>query len=294
MKETIGFVGLGGMGSAMAANLLRAGYPLRVWNRTPERAAPLIAEGARPAATPADAAATGGIVLTMVSDDQALEGVTRGPQGVLAGLGRGGVHLSMSTVSPALARRLAEEHRRHGAAYLAAPVFGKPEVAAARKLWILVAGDKQARERARPVLEALGQAVYDFGDDAGSANVVKLCGNFLIGAAVEAMAEAFTLAQKHGVPRQQVQDFFSRTLFDCFVYRGYGELVALEKYEPVGAKPSLIRKDYGLVLEAANETLTPMPLAQLIHERLTSTVAKGRDDRDWSGFAREVSEAAGL
>ncbi len=295
MKETVGFVGLGGMGAAMAANLLRAGYPLRVWNRTPGRAGPLVAEGARPAATPADAAAApGGIVITMVSDDRALEEVTHGPRGVLTGLGRGGVHLSMSTVSPALARRLAEEHRRHGAAYLAAPVFGKPEVAAARQLRIVVAGDEQARQRARPVLDALSQGVHDFGDDPGSANVVKLCGNFLLGAAIEAMAEAFTLAQKHGVPRRQVHEFFSRTLFDCFVYRGYGELVASETYEPVGAKPSLIRKDYGLILDAANDALTPMPLARLIHERLTSTVAKGRDDRDWAGFAREVSEAAGL
>jgi 3-hydroxyisobutyrate dehydrogenase-like beta-hydroxyacid dehydrogenase len=124
--------------------------------------------------------------------------------------------------------------------------------------------------------------------------VIKLAGNFLLGAAVEAMAEAFTLAQKHGVPRRQTYAFFTQTLFDCFVYRAYGELVATEHYQPVGAKPSLIRKDYGLILEAAAEGLVPMPLASLIHQRLTATVAKGRDDADWAGFAREVSESAGL
>ncbi len=124
--------------------------------------------------------------------------------------------------------------------------------------------------------------------------MIKLAGNFLLGAAVEAMAEAFTLAQKHGVPRRQTYEFFTQTLFDCFVYRGYGELVASEHYQPVGARPSLIRKDYGLVLEAAAEALVPMPLAGLVHDRLTATVAKGRDGVDWSGFAHEVSEGAGL
>src|SRR4029077_17985861 len=151
-----------------------------------------------------------------------------------------------------------------------------------------------ARARVRPLQEAMSQQVYDFGDDPGAANVIKLAGNFLLGAAIEAMAEAFTLAQKHGVPRQQTCDFFTQTLFDCFVYRGYGELIASEHYQPVGARPSLIRKDYGLILQAAAEGLVPMPLASLIHERLTATVAQGRDDGDGAAFAREVAKSAGL
>jgi 3-hydroxyisobutyrate dehydrogenase-like beta-hydroxyacid dehydrogenase len=146
----------------------------------------------------------------------------------------------------------------------------------------------------RPLQEALSQRVFDFGDDPGAANVIKLAGNFLLGAAIEAMAEAFTLAQKHGVPRRQTYEFFTQTLFDCSVYRAYGELVASEHYQPVGARPSLIRKDFGLILEAAAEGLVPVPLAGLIHERLTATVAKGRADSDWAGFALEVSESAGL
>jgi 3-hydroxyisobutyrate dehydrogenase-like beta-hydroxyacid dehydrogenase len=294
MRETVGIVGLGGMGAPMAANLLRAGFAVRVWNRTPEKARPLVEQGAVLAASPADTAAPDGVVITMLSDDQALDEVTLGDGGLLARLGAGGVHLSMSTVSPRTSRRLAALHQERGSRYLASPVFGKPEVAARAKLWICVSGDGAARARVRPVQEALGQKVYEFGDDPGAANVVKLAGNFLIGAAVEAMAEAFTLAQKNGVGREAVYELFSQTLFDCFVYKGYGKLVATQEYLPIGAKPSLIRKDYGLILQAAADALVPMPLAELIHARLTSTVARGRDDVDWAGFAREVSEQAGL
>jgi 3-hydroxyisobutyrate dehydrogenase-like beta-hydroxyacid dehydrogenase len=293
MKETIGFIGLGAMGVAMATNLLKAGFSPRVYNRSAEKARPLLEQGAVLARTPAEATAPGGIVVTMVSDDRALEEVTLGANGLLERLGDG-VHLSMSTIAPRTARGLADLHRERGSRYVGSPVFGKPEVAAQAKLWIVASGDAAARARVRPLQDAMGQRIFDFGDDPGAAHVIKLAGNFLLGAAIEAMAEAFTLAQKHGVPRQQTCDFFTQTLFDCFVYRGYGELIASEHYQPVGARPSLIRKDYGLILEAAAEGLVPMPLASLIHERLTATVAKGREDADWAGFAREVSESAGL
>jgi 3-hydroxyisobutyrate dehydrogenase-like beta-hydroxyacid dehydrogenase len=200
----------------------------------------------------------------------------------------------MSTISPRTARRLADHHRERGSRYVASPVFGKPEAAAEAKLWIATSGDASARQQVRKIQEAVSQGVHDFGDDPGAANVIKLAGNFLFGAAIEAMAEAFTLAQKHGVERQKAYEFFTQTLFDCPPYRGYGALIASEHYQPVGARPSLIRKDYGLILQAADEGLVPMPLAHLIHERLTATVARGREDADWAGFAREVSENAGL
>jgi 3-hydroxyisobutyrate dehydrogenase-like beta-hydroxyacid dehydrogenase len=293
MKETVGFIGLGGMGSAMAANLLKAGFGLRVYNRTAEKARALVEQGAALARSPADAVEPGGIVVTMVSDDVALEAVTIGTDGFLSRL-KDGIHLSMSTIAPRTARHLAELHKKGGAHYVASPVFGKPEVAVAAKLWIATAGDAAARKRVRPLQEAMGQRVFEFGDDPGAANAIKLAGNFMLGAAIEAMAEAFTLAQKHGVPRKETYEFFTQTLFDCFVYRGYGQLVASENYQPVGARPSLIRKDYGLVVDAAAEKLVPMPLAALIHERLTARVAKGHDDQDWASFAREVSESAGL
>jgi 3-hydroxyisobutyrate dehydrogenase-like beta-hydroxyacid dehydrogenase len=293
MKETVGFIGLGGMGSAMAANLLKAGFGLRVYNRTAEKARPLVEQGAVLVRSPAEAAEPGGIVVTMVSDDAALEALTVGTNGCLSRL-KDGIHLSMSTIAPRTARHLAELHKQSGACYVASPVFGKPEVAAAAKLWIATAGDGVARKRVRPLQEAMGQRVFEFGDDPGAANAIKLAGNFMLGAAIEAMAEAFTLAQKHGVPRHDTYEFFTQTLFDCFVYRGYGQLVASERYQPIGARPSLIRKDYGLIVDAAAEKLVPMPLAALIHERLTARVAKGHDDQDWASFAREVSESAGV
>jgi 3-hydroxyisobutyrate dehydrogenase-like beta-hydroxyacid dehydrogenase len=293
MKETVGFIGLGNMGLAMATTLLKAGFGLSVYNRTAAKAQPLLELGARLARSPAEAAEPGGIVVTMVSDDRALEEVTLGANGFLGRLGDG-VHLSMSTIAPRTSRRLAGLHRAQGTGYVASPVFGKPDVAVQAKLWIATSGDAAARARVRPLQEAIGQRVFDFGDEPGAANAIKLAGNFLLGAAIEAMAEAFTLAQKHGVPRQQTHEFFSQTLFDCFVYRDYGKLIAFEHYHPVGAKPSLIRKDFGLILDAANEGLLPMPLANLIHQRLTATVAKGREDADWAGFAREVSESTGL
>ena len=293
MRETIGFIGLGGMGLAMATNLVKAGFGLCVYNRTAEKARPLLELGARLARSPAEAVSPGGVVVTMVSDDRAVEEVTLGANGLLGRLGDG-VHLSMSTIAPRTARRLADLHRERGGHYVASPVFGKPQVAADAKLWIATSGDAAARARVRSVQEAMGQRVFEFGDEPGAANVIKLAGNFMLGAAIEAMAEAFTLAQKHGVPRRQTYEFFTQTLFDCFVYRGYGELIASEHYQPVGAKPSLIRKDFGLVLDAAAEGLVPMPLANLVHDRLTATVAKGRENADWAGFAREVSESAGL
>jgi 3-hydroxyisobutyrate dehydrogenase-like beta-hydroxyacid dehydrogenase len=293
MQETIGLIGLGAMGLAVATNLLKAGFGLRVYNRTAEKARPLLELGARLARSPAEAAELGGIVVTLVSDDRAVEDVTLGGSGFLGRLGDG-VHLSVSTIAPRTARRLAALHRERGSRYVASPVFGKPEVAARAGLWVVTSGDAAARARVRPLQEAKGRQVVDFGDDPGAAHVIKLAGNFLLGAAIEAMAEAFTLAQKHGVPRRQTYEFFTQTLFDCFVYRGHGELIASEHYQSVGARPSLIRKDYGLILDAAAEGLVPMPLAALIHERLTATVAKGREDADWAGFAREVSEGAGL
>jgi 3-hydroxyisobutyrate dehydrogenase-like beta-hydroxyacid dehydrogenase len=293
LKETIGFIGLGNMGAAMATRLLKAGFSVRVYNRTVEKARPLLAQGATLARSPADAVEPGGIVVTMLTDDRSVEGVTLGTNGLLERLGDG-VHLSMSTIAPHTAHRLAGLHRERGASYVASPVFGKPDVAAQAKLWIASSGDAAARARVRPIQQAIGQRIVDFGDDPGAANVIKLAGNFMFGAAIEAMAEAFTLAQKHGVPRRQAYEFFTQTLFDCPAYHAYGELIASEHYQPVGARPSLIRKDFGLILEAADEELVPMPLAELVHERLTATVAKGREDADWAGFAREVSEGAGL
>jgi 3-hydroxyisobutyrate dehydrogenase-like beta-hydroxyacid dehydrogenase len=289
--RAIGFVGLGGMGMPMARNLREAGFQVVAFNRTRERADTFAAGGGRAAGQPGDAAATG-LVVSMVADDRALDEVVRGADGILQGLPTGGLHVSMSTVSPALSRRMAVLHRERGSDYVAAPVFGRPEAAAARKLWICSAGT--GRGRAREVFDALGQGVFDLGDEAGAANVVKLSGNFLIAAAMEAMAEAFALCEKNGVRRETAADLFASTLFSCPIYRNYGAAIAGERYSPPGFRLALGAKDMRLVLEAARESAVPMPAASLVHDRLLASAGRGRSDLDWSALALAVSEEAGL
>ncbi|GAB3224623.1 NAD(P)-dependent oxidoreductase [Hymenobacter seoulensis] len=293
MTYSIAFLGLGSMGRAMAENLLKAGHHLTVYNRTASKAEPLQALGATVAATPAAAVQSADFVFTMVTDEKALDALCLGPDGLLGALRPGTVHASCSTVAPDTNRRLAEEHARHGSSLVATPVFGKPDVAAAGKLWLAASGEASAREKLTPILGALGQGVHDFGDDPGAANVVKLCGNFMLGAAIEAMAEAFTLAQKSGLDRQQVYEFFTSTLFNVPIYKSYGKLIAERNYQPVGAPPAIIRKDLRLVLDEARTHIVPMPFANIIHDHLSTSVAK-QETNDWAGFAERVAEGAGL
>lgn len=294
MSETIAFIGLGSMGTPMAMNLIKAGYALRVYNRTAEKAQPLIDRGAALATSPADAVTPGGIVFTMLANDQAVEAVCLSEAGILSRLGTGGIHVSMSTIAPATAQRLAAEHEQRGSQYIAAPVFGRPEAAEAAKLWVCVSGSETSRTRIEPMLKAMGQGIFDFGEAVGAANVVKLTGNFLIMAAIEAMAEAFTLAEKNGIDRAQVAELFGQTLFACPIYQNYGRMVAQQQYEPAGFKLSLGLKDVTLALQVAQSSQMPMPLANLVQNRLLTSIAKGRADFDWTGFALEVSDDAGI
>lgn len=294
MNKSIGFIGLGKMGEPMARNLLRAGYKLRVYNRTSAKAQSLADEGAEVVATLHDVVAPDGIVISMVANDHALAEVVLGENGIGKAIGAGGIHISMSTVSPPTAQKLAAHHQKHGATYLAAPVFGRPEAAATKKLWICLAGEGKAKERARPVLEALGQSIFDFGEKPEAANVVKLAGNFLIGAAIEAMAEAYTFAEKNGVSREEVSDVFSQTFLACPIYQNYGKVIATQDYQPAGFKVSLGLKDMNLLTRVAATSLTPMPLGNLLQQRLLSAVSKGRSDMDWTALSIGASEDAGL
>ena len=294
MRPIIGFIGLGNMGQPMAGNLLKAGYSVRVWDRTSARAADLGAQGATIVSSPEEVAQPGVLVISSLSNDQVLEEVIGTNRALLRRLGPGGIHVSTSTVSPATSRRLAEDHQQFGVAYLAAPVLGRPDAAAVAKLWIFLSGRPEAKERARPVLQVLGQGVFDLGEDPGAANVVKLACNFLLAAAIEAMAEAFTLAQKNGIARSLLADLLVQTIFDCPVYRNYGKQIAEQRYQPALFKLSLGLKDIGLALQTAASSQTPMPLASLLHDHFLSAAAKGRGGLDWTGLAGEVSEAAGL
>lgn len=294
MTERIGFIGLGRMGQAMASNLIAAGYALSVYNRTPSKAAALVARGARLADHPSQTAEPGGVVITMLADDQALESVVFGEKGFLERLAPNGIHVSMSTISPALARRLAEHHREHQVSYLAAPVFGRPEAAAERKLWICVSGPGAAKQRVHPVLTTMGQGMFDFGEEPGAAHVVKLTGNFLLASVMEALAEALTLGEKNEIDRTALADLFSKTLFACPAYRVYGEAIAQGRYQPPGFTVSLGLRDLNLVLDTAAMSTMPMPLASLLHDRFLATIAKGRGNLDWAAVALGVAEDAGL
>ncbi|BDG10213.1 NAD(P)-dependent oxidoreductase [Anaeromyxobacter paludicola] len=289
----VGFVGLGAMGQGMARSLLRAGHRVSVWNRSPAKAEALAGEGAQAVRSPAEAA-RGGLAITMVADDAALEAVTSGEDGVRAGLPRGGLHLSMSTVSPATTARLAKAHAAAGQALLAAPVFGRPDAAAAAKLFVLAAGPADALERARPLLEAMGQRVFPLGDDPAHASLVKLTGNFLITTVIEALAEACALVEKGGIPPARLVEILTQSLFAAPVYQGYGKTLVEERFSPAGFALPLGAKDNRLLLQAAEAAGVPMPLASLVRDRMIAALARGWADLDWSSFGRLSREDAGL
>lgn len=291
--SSVTFIGLGAMGAPMASSVLRSGVALTVYNRSRERAAPLAAAGAKLADSAAAAVTPGGVVITMLANDAALLDVTLGDAGFADRLGAGGLHISMSTVSPETSHHLAAEHAKRGSLWLSAPVFGRPEAAAAQKLWICQSGAADAKARAKPLLEAMGQAIHDFGDEPGAANVVKLSGNFLILSAVEAMAEALTLAEKSGIDRQALAGFLGQTVFNCPIYQNYGRILASQTYEPAGFKLELGMKDVRLVRDAAESATVPMPLADLLHARLLTSLAKGRGQLDWTAIEMVSAEDAG-
>lgn len=290
---TVGWIGLGNMGTAMARNLVRAGHEVHAFNRTRGRAEDLVAEGARLAETPAEAAAAP-VVVTMLADDGAVEDVIFGSGKVLESMGRGTVHVAMSTISVALSTRLAEAHAKAGQAYVAAPVFGRPEAAAAGKLFIVAAGPRDAVERCQPLFDAIGQRTYTMGEDAPAAHVVKLAGNFMIASVIETLGEAFALVRKYGLAPEKFLEFITTSLFAAPVYKTYGTLIAEDKYQPVGFRLALGLKDARLALAAAEAAAVPMPAASMIRDHLLSAMARGMQDADWASFARLAAENAGL
>lgn len=287
----IGFIGLGQMGSAMAANLLKAGHEVTVWNRNPDKAAPLVAAGARQTDRPSGAA-SGDLVMTMLADDAAVEAVMSGEDGVLSSRHHP-VHVSSSTISVALAERLAEAHARAGSGFVSAPVFGRPEAARTAKLFVVAAGAQDAIAKARPALDAVSQRVFVVADKASAANVIKLCGNFLIMASIEGLAEAMVLGQRHGVDKATLLDVLTGTLFDVPIYQNYGRILVEERYRPAGFPAPLGLKDMNLAAAAATDSRVPMPLLSLVRDRLVATIAREGEDIDWSAVAKVIADNAG-
>ena len=293
MTTAIGFVGLGNMGLPMAHNLLKAGYPLHVFNRTAARAEGLLAQGATWAPSPRAVAQRVGIVISMLADDEALESVALGEQGILAGLAKGGIHVDMSTVSPDTSKRLAQRYREQGVHFIAAPVFGRPEAAAAAKLWICPAGPAEVIERCRPLFDAMGQGVIVVGTEPHLANALKLVGNFFVVSAIETLSEAFTLAEKAGLKRETILDVI-KALLPVPLFQGYGTRIARNEFSPAGFSTRLGLKDVGLMRKLAEEVAAPLPLADLAHNHLLAALAKGRGDLDWGALVTVVRELAGL
>lgn len=287
-----GFIGLGRMGAAMAANLVKAGHEVSVFNRHPDKAQPLVGLGATQAASVA-AACGGAAVITMLADDAALEQVAFGDGGIVGALGDGAVHVSMSTISPALARRLAHAHAHAGQCFVSAPVFGRPDAAAAAKLFVVAAGDAEAIASCRPLFDALGQATFVAGAEPQAANIIKLGGNFLIAAAIEALGEAIAFVDKAGVDRGVFVDVLTSSLFPAPAYKVYGNLIAERRFHPALFAAPLGYKDMRLVLAAAQDLRVPMPLGGLLHDRLLRLLATGGDGLDWSAIGGLAAQDAG-
>jgi len=289
----MGFVGLGGMGEPIARNLMKAGHTLKIYNRTRSREEALVVEGATSAETPG-AACMAGVVATMLADDTAVEGVVFGEHGILEGLPRGGVHISHSTISTHISRRLTDAHRERGQFFVAAPVFGRPDAAQAARLIVVAAGPKEALERCHPALEAIGRKLVVIGPDPVAANTVKLAGNFLIASMLETLGEAFALLRKSGVDPATFLEIMVGSFFQSPIYENYGKIIAEQRYEPAGFKLRLGLKDVRLILAAADEAGAPMPTASLIRDNMISGIAQGLGDLDWAAVARVAALKSGL
>nr|WP_294517260.1 NAD(P)-dependent oxidoreductase [uncultured Rhodopila sp.] len=287
-----GFIGLGRMGAAMAANLVKSGHQVTVYNRSADKTAPLLELGATAAATVAEAC-TGEAVITMLADDDALESVVFGADGIAASLHPGAVHVSCSTISVALSLRLAQAHADSRQRFVSAPVFGRPDAAAAAKLFVVAGGAPDAIESVRPLLDAVGQRTFVMSEDPQAANLVKLSGNFLIAAVIESLGEAMALVGKGGVDAHAYLDLLTSTLFSAPAYRTYGGLIADRRFEPAGFAAPLGYKDIRLALAAAGDLRVPLPLASLLRDRFLTLLANGGENLDWSAIGALPAKDSG-
>jgi 3-hydroxyisobutyrate dehydrogenase-like beta-hydroxyacid dehydrogenase len=289
--KRVGVVGLGHMGHAFAVNLLQDGYQVLACDRDAERARAL--SGARAVAELADLASCD-VVLTSLPDDDALAAVALGAGGLVAALAPGAVHISTSTVSPGISRRVAEAHARRKQDYVAAPVLGNPDFARERKLFVLAAGSRAALEKVRPLLQRLGQHLFVIGEDPGLANLMKLGANTLIATTLECMGEVLALLQKGGIGGRLAFDVLTSSLFDSRVHKSYGGKIIEGRFSPAGMAVPLATKDLRLALAEAEHTAVPMPAASLVHDRLVAMAARGWSDLDWSALGLLAKAEAGL
>ncbi len=289
----VGFIGLGRMGAGMATRLIEAGHEVTVYNRTRAKAEPLAKAGARLAATIAEAC-LGEAVFTMLANDEAVCEVAFGESGILASLPAGAIHISSSTISPALSGKLDAGHAGAGQRYLAAPVFGRPDAAAKGELFVIAGGGREAFDAAQPLLDAVGRKTFAISENPRDANLVKLSGNFLIAATIESLGEAIALIGKAGIDKSAYLEILTSTLFNAPVYKTYGKAIVEAKFEPAGFAAPLGQKDIRLTLAAAEEMRVPLPLASLLRDRFLALMAAGGDKLDWSAVGSLAAKEAGL
>jgi 3-hydroxyisobutyrate dehydrogenase-like beta-hydroxyacid dehydrogenase len=289
----IAFIGLGRMGIGMARNLLRGGHNLAVYNRSREKAEALAASGARVATSPADACRDAEAVMTMVADDHAVEQIVFGNDGIASAMENNCVHVSHSTISTALARRLTAEHAQRKQGYLSVPVFGRPEHAESKNLVVVAAGPSELVDRCRPLFDAIGRQTFVIGVEPWQANVAKVCGNFMVISMIESLGEAYATLRKAGVAPEAFLEIIN-SLMASPIFALYGRIIAQEQFEPAGFALKLGLKDVRLVLAAAEECAAPMPLASLVHDHLLSALAQGQGEMDWSSMTQVIARNAGL
>ena len=288
----IGFIGLGRMGQGIARRLLDAGHDLVVYNRTPEKASELCQAGARLAATPAELCQDREVVITMLADDAALESVVSG--GLLQSLPKGSIHMVMGTHGVDIVRELKQAHARAGQVLVAAPVLGRPDVAAAGQLGIVAAGPADAVNRCRPLFEVIGRRTFEAGTEPEGATAIKLANNFTLGCAIQAMSEAFSLVRKHGVAPQALYDVLTEGLFAAPAYKVYGKIIVDEAYDKPGFTTLLALKDADLALAAGGAARVPLPSVNALRDRLLGAIAHGDGEKDWAVIALEQARASGL
>jgi len=290
----IAFLGLGQMGAPMAHRLIEAGHALTVWNRSAEAALPFRDLGATVAGSPAEAADGAEAFVTVLSDDAAVESVVLGRDGLLSAFAPGALHVSCSTISVDLARRLAEAHGERGQDMVSVPLFGRPEAVVAGTLNIGAAGRAEALRRAEPILSAVGGRTFVFGEEPWIANLVKLANNFVLAASMQALGEAFALLRKSGVDAGTFQRFLQDTDMGSRIVTTYGGIIAAERYSPPGAKLTIGVKDMGLVLDAAASAEVPLRSASLVRDQFLTAVARGYGGLDWAAIARVSADDAGI
>ena len=288
----IGFIGLGRMGSGIAGRLLAAGHDLVVYNRTADKAAELCKAGARLSTSISGACTDREAVITMLADDAALESVVSG--GLLNSLPKGAIHMVMGTHGVPTIQALASAHAEAGQTLVAAPVLGRPDVAATGQLGIVAAGPADAVNRCRPLFEVIGRRTFEAGAKAEGATAIKLANNFTLGCAIQAMSEAFSLVRKHGVLPQTLYDVLTEGLFSAPAYKVYGKIIVDEAYDHPGFTTVLALKDADLALRAAGAARVPLPSVNVLRDRLLGAIAHGDGELDWAVIAREQARASGL